>query len=92
MHIAKERDPQRRSIAAAICDRAQATTYNASRSNRSELDARRACLHDLVSDAAAIGTAMLVLEQDDSPLRWDNTSSWLHGLRVNLTPAHRPDR
>jgi len=50
----------------------QATIYNAGRGNRSELDARRGCLHALVSDAAAIGAAMLVLEQDDSLLRWDN--------------------
>ena len=73
VHMAKESDPRRRSIAAAICETGvQATIYDAGRSNRSELDARRACLHPLVVDAAAISAAMLVLEQDDSLLRWDN--------------------
>ncbi|MGI8592508.1 MAG: hypothetical protein ACR2M5_16290 [Nakamurella sp.] len=51
------------------------TIYNAGRGSRGELDARRACLHALVSDAAAIGAAMLVVEQDDSLLRW-TTSGW----------------
>jgi len=73
VHMAKESDPRRRSIAAAICETGVRTTiYNAGRGSRGELDARRACLHALVSDAVAIGAAMLVLEQDDSLLRWDN--------------------
>ena len=49
VHMTKESHPRRRSIAPAICERGVRTTiYNAGHSNRSELDARRACLHPLV--------------------------------------------
>lgn len=42
------------------------------RDRRKELDARAACLRALVVDAAAAGATMLVLEQDESLVRWDN--------------------
>jgi len=48
-----------------------ATVYDAGRGRRSELDAREACLRAVVIDAAENSARMLVLEQDDSLLWWD---------------------
>ena len=50
----------------------QATIYDAGIRYRNERERRAACLRAIVGDAAACGHEMLVLEQDDSLLSWDN--------------------
>ncbi|HEX5496901.1 MAG TPA: hypothetical protein VFX70_20255 [Mycobacteriales bacterium] len=94
VHMKKESDSRKRSIAAAICDtNVKVTVYNAGRGRRDELDARAACLRALVCDAAAACALMLVLEQDDSLRRWDNQRlveiSREVGCRDTLCYQHR---
>jgi hypothetical protein len=48
------------------------TIYDAGRRYRSERERHAACLQALIVDAAHRGDAMLVLEQDDTLLSWDN--------------------
>jgi hypothetical protein len=73
VHMKKERPSRKRAIAGAICEaEVEAIIYQADTAHRRELEAREACLRALVADAAAADTALLVLEQDDSLLRWDN--------------------
>ena len=72
LHMKKERDARRSAIVDAIASiGATATIYNAGRPGRHELDAREICLRALVVDVSAAGRQMLVLEQDDSLLWWD---------------------
>ena len=73
LHMKDENDQRRRSIATAIAvSGVTATIYDAGRRYRNERERRAACLHTLVRDAARRGDAMLVLEQDDTLLNWDN--------------------
>ena len=72
LHMKKESDARRGAIVDAIASTGATTTiYNAGRPGRLELDAREGCLRALVVDVAAAGHHMLVLEQDDSLLWWD---------------------
>lgn len=72
VHMTKESDPRRRKIVSALCASGiEATIYDAGRRHGSELDARAACLSQLIRDTAAAGPAVVVLEQDDSLLSWD---------------------
>lgn len=72
LHMKKESDARRKTIIEAIAvTGASATIYNAGRPGRGELAAREACLRAVITDAAAAGRHMLVLEQDDSLVRWD---------------------
>jgi len=50
----------------------QATIYDAGRRCRNERERRAACLRAIVEDAARRGDTVLVLEQDDSLVSWDN--------------------
>ena len=73
LHMKDENDQRRRSIAAAImASGVTATIYDAGRRYRNERERRAVCLRALVGDAARRGDAMLVLEQDDTLLSWDN--------------------
>ena len=73
LHMKDENDQRRRSIATAIAvSGVTATVYDGGRHHRNERERRAACLHALVIDAAERGDAMLVLEQDDTLLSWDN--------------------
>jgi hypothetical protein len=68
-----ESDSRKRSIATAISvSEVQATIYDAGRRYRNERERRAACLRAIIEDAARRGDAMLVLEQDDSLVSWDN--------------------
>ncbi len=72
LHMAKERDRRRRHIVDAIvAGGVTATVYDAGGGDRDELAAREACLRAVVVDAAVRSSPMLVLEQDDSLLWWD---------------------
>lgn len=73
LHMKDENDQRRRSIATAIAvSGVTATIYDAGRRYRNERERRAACLHALIVDAAHRGDGMLVLEQDDTLLSWDN--------------------
>ncbi len=94
LHMKDESDPRKRSIAAAIVGSGvQATVYDAGRRYRNERDRRAACLRGVVEDAASAGHAMLVLEQDDSLIRWDNQHltefTRFFGCRDTLRYEHR---
>ena len=89
-----ESDPRKRSIATAIAvSEVRATIYDAGRHYRNERERRAACLRAIVEDAAAAGHAMLVLEQDDSLLSWDNQHlieyTRAAGCRDTLRYEHR---
>jgi hypothetical protein len=72
IHMAKEADPRRREISAALC-RAGVTAriYDAGRRYWDPLDARAACLQAIVDGLVPGEQTLLVLEQDDSILQWD---------------------
>ncbi len=73
LHMKDERDSRKRTIAAAIADTdIQATVYDAGSRRRNERERRAACLRAVVEDAARRGDMMLVIDQDDSMLSWDN--------------------
>ncbi len=73
LHMKDENDQRRRSIATAIAvSGVTATIYDAGRRYRNERERRAACLRALIIDVARRGDAMLVLEQDDTLLSWDN--------------------
>lgn len=73
LHMKNENDQRRRAIAAAVVGSGiSATIYDAARRYSNERDRRAACLRALVGDCARRGDAMLVLEQDDTLLSWDN--------------------
>ncbi len=72
LHMKKESRVRRNAILDTIASAGvTATIYRARRAGRHELDAREACLRALVADIAAAGHRMLVIEQDDSLLRWE---------------------
>ncbi len=94
LHMKDENDQRRRSIATAIAvSGVTATIYDAGRRYRNERERRAACLHALVADAARRGDAMLVLEQDDTVLSWDNQclieATRAAGCRDTLRYEHR---
>lgn len=94
LHMKNESDPRKRAIAAAIVETGLvATVYDAGRRYRTERDRRAACLQALVVDTAGRGDAMLVLEQDDTLLSWDNQRlvefTRAAGCRETLRYEHR---
>jgi hypothetical protein len=93
-HMKDESESRKRSIATAITvSGVTATIYDAGRRYRDERERRTACLHALVLDAARRGDAMLVLEQDDTLLNWDNQRliefTRAAGCRDTLRHEHR---
>jgi hypothetical protein len=94
LHMKDESESRKRSIATAIAvSGVTATIYDAGRRYRDERERRAACLHALVLDAARRGDAMLVLEQDDTLLNWDNQRliefTRAAGCRDTLRHEHR---
>ena len=72
LHMKNERGGRRRQIATAIAASGiQATVYRAGRRYASEKQRREACLRRLVADNADGVHARLILDQDDTLLRWD---------------------
>lgn len=71
IHFKKESEPRRRKIIAELAaSGVTATIYDAS-AHQVELTARDHCLAAVVTDATATGAHMLVIEQDDSLLKWE---------------------
>ncbi len=95
IHFTKERPARRGRIAAAICQASVAIdVYDATAQRPRE--ARAACLRRIVDDLAAAGAHRLVLEQDDSLLRHDQTVLYdavrKAGVVDQLTYEHLPAR
>ena len=73
LHMKDERDSRKRQIVRAIVVAGvQATVYRAGAEYRTEKQRREACLRRLVSDNARAGETVVVFDQDDSLLSWDN--------------------
>lgn len=74
LHMKTERDSRRREIVAVLVTaQVEVVIYNAGRRYPTDREARERCLRGVVADAAAeAGETRLVLEQDDSLLRWDS--------------------
>jgi hypothetical protein len=72
LHMRDEREGRRRQIAATIAEAGvRATIYRASRGYPTEKQSRAACLRRLIHDNADGVQALIILDQDDSLLRWD---------------------
>jgi hypothetical protein len=94
IHFAKESAPRRRAIIGAICETGvSATVYDTGRRYPNELEARAACLRAVIEDLADGHQTLLVLEQDDSLIRWDRQrlieSTRDLGCRSTLRYEHR---
>lgn len=73
LHTKDERDSRKRQIVRAIVTAGvQATVYCAGADYRTEKQRREACLRQLVRDNARAGETVVVFDQDDSLLSWDN--------------------
>lgn len=96
LHFTKERPRRRGEIAAAIC-RTGATLhiYDASTVKDSK-KARETCLRQLVADLAAAGAQRLVIEQDESLLKHDQSVLYAAvrraGVAGSLAYEHLPAR
>jgi hypothetical protein len=89
-----ESGPRKRTIATAIIATGIRTTvYDAATRYRTERDRRAACLRAVVDDAAGRADTLLVLEQDDTLLAWDNQRliefTRAAGCRDTLRYEHR---
>lgn len=72
LHMKKESEPRKKQIAAALVrSGVQAVVYTADQ-HTGELAARAICLNAVIADAARHGISRLVLERDDSLIRWDS--------------------
>lgn len=72
LHMAKESPTRRKAIAEAICSAGVAATiYDAGRRYSNDVSARAACLEALIADIDTNQQTLLVIEQDDSLIRWD---------------------
>jgi hypothetical protein len=93
VHMAKESDPRRRAIAAALCGAGvTATIYDAPRGDYPhEQAARAACLAALITDASHFPDVSLVLERDDSLLAWDRRRLYqlTHHLENRVRYSHQ---
>lgn len=74
LHMKKEQPQRRRAIVSLLATTTATTTlYDAGRNYRTDHEARAACLKALGQDlATTIGDIRLVIEQDDSLVRYDN--------------------
>jgi len=96
LHFTKERDDRRRLILTTILSlRVVVDLYDAT-SIRNQRQARAACFRTLVQDLAAAGGQRLVLEQDDSLVRSDQSVLYAAvrdaGASDRLTYEHVPAR
>ena len=71
IHFKDERDTRKRQILDAMVRLNVTARVYASTTNVRDLEARKACLRQLVPEAAAIGAARLVIERDDSLITHD---------------------
>lgn len=93
LHMKDEKDGRKRTIATTFVDAgARATVYRAGSHHPNERERRAACLHALVDDHAVAG-AHIVLDQDETMIRWDNQKliefTRAAGCRDRLRYEHR---
>ena len=93
-HMTKERDSQRKKILTKIVELGISVhIYRATTDNRSQIEARKACLHALLSDLLSYRVGNLCLEQDETMDGRDRRviSEFLgsHQARERLTYDHR---
>lgn len=72
LHFTKERPARRKPILTEICTSGVEVRMYVARSYRHELEARRACLEQLVVDAADVRASRILLERDDSLVSHDD--------------------
>lgn len=73
LHMKDEKDGRKRTIAQAFVDAdVQATVYRAGPHHRNERQRRSACLQALVDDHAAQGNAWIILDEDETMVKFDN--------------------
>jgi hypothetical protein len=94
LHMKDENDCRKHAIASAIAATdIQVAVYGAAHRYHNERERRAACFRAVVNDAAARAHAILVLEQDDSLLSWDNQHliefTRATGCRDTLRYQHR---
>jgi len=84
VHMTKESAPRRRLIADTIVrSGADAVIFDTGQVNGDELGLRRPCLRAVVAHVDDLGADRLVLERDDSVLRWDR--QWLVEITRELS-------
>lgn len=71
IHFKDERDSRRRQIIDAITGLDLTARIYVNTAKVAELEARKACLRQMVPDVAALGVTRLVIERDDSLLKHD---------------------
>jgi hypothetical protein len=73
LHMKDEKDGRKRTIAQAFVDAGvQATVYRAGPQHRNERQRRSACLQALVDDHAGRGEAHIILDEDETMVKFDN--------------------
>ena len=73
LHMKDEKDGRKRTIAQAFVDAGvQATVYRAGAQHRNERQRRSACLRALIDDHATIIGAHIVLDEDETMVKFDN--------------------
>lgn len=86
LHMKDEKDGRKRTIAQAFVDAGvQATVYRAGPQHRNERQRRSACLQALVDDHAGLGEAHIILDEDETMVKFDNQklidiSRWRNGI------------
>jgi hypothetical protein len=73
LHMKDEKDGRKRTIAQALVDAGvQATIYRAGAHHRNERQRRSACLRALIEDHANARDAHIVLDEDETMVKFDN--------------------
>lgn len=73
LHMKDEKDGRKRTIAKAFVDAGvQASIYRAGPEHRTERQRRSACLRALIEDHATTTNTRIVLDEDESMVRFDN--------------------
>lgn len=73
LHMKDEKDGRKRTIARAFVDAGvQATVYSAGPHHRNERQRRSACLQALVEDHATLSQACIILDEDETMVKFDN--------------------
>jgi len=92
IHFKDEREARKRQILKVVVGLPLTVRVYACATSPSELEARRACLRQLIPDLAAVGAARLVIERDDSLLVHDRQTLYdaveKAGCRYTLTYQH----
>ncbi|SHQ67462.1 Uncharacterised protein [Mycobacteroides abscessus subsp. abscessus] len=97
LHMKDENDGRKRTIAAAlVAADIKATVYRAGTEHRTHNQRRAACLGGLIQDHAHGPETLLIIDQDDSLVSFDNQRlieyTRAAGCRATLRYEHRSDK